>query len=211
MVHRVEELRQVKIYDPYVPLVRDCERFVNRGLATPVGTKAMAVIAKYGCVFLAELLSYRLLDDTVCSGWDSQRSEFAFLLLWDHDSAHGPPLFALTCLYARFKLSRSKMDSSVSIRCLCLWRRLFLLVLRPTATVRLTLVPPGCALQAPLRIFSCCLVVGYVRRLLLLISAHPEHHPARSADFSQQALLRHPYWSGVRETSSSKNTLFPLM
>ena len=89
MVHRVEELRQVKIYDPYVPLVRGCERFVNRALATPVGTKAMAVIAEYGFVFLAELLSYRLLDDTVCSCWDSQRSEFAFLLLWDHDSAYG--------------------------------------------------------------------------------------------------------------------------
>ena len=58
----------------------------------------MAVVAEYGFVFLAELLSYRLLDDTICSGWDSQRSEFAFLLLWDHDSAYGLGS-VLPCLY----------------------------------------------------------------------------------------------------------------
>ena len=89
MVHRVEEFRQVEVHYPDVALVRDFECFVDRGLTAPVRSKAVAVRAEYGFVLFTELLRYRLLNDSIDSSWNTQRSEFAFLLLRDHDSAYG--------------------------------------------------------------------------------------------------------------------------
>ena len=89
MVHRVEEFRQVEVHYPDVALVRDFECFVDRELTAPVRSKAAAVRAEYGFLLFTELLRYRLLNDSIDSSWNTQRSEFAFLLLRDHDSAYG--------------------------------------------------------------------------------------------------------------------------
>ena len=75
MVHRVEELRQIKVHYPDVALICDFECLVNRGLTTPVRSKAVAVRAEHGFVFLTELLRYRLLNDSIDRSRDTQRSE----------------------------------------------------------------------------------------------------------------------------------------
>ena len=49
----------------------------------------MTVQTEYWFVFVAQFLRDRLLDDSIDSSWNSQRSELAFLLLRDHDSAYG--------------------------------------------------------------------------------------------------------------------------
>lgn len=89
MVQRIEEFRQVKVHTSHIPLIYDLKCLVDRGLATPVWTKALTVRAEYGFVFLTESLSNRLLDDSIDSGWNFQRPELAFLLLLDHDLAYG--------------------------------------------------------------------------------------------------------------------------
>lgn len=49
----------------------------------------MTVQTEYWFVFVAQFLRDHLLDDSIDSSWNSQRSELAFLLLRDHDSAYG--------------------------------------------------------------------------------------------------------------------------
>lgn len=88
VVHRVDKFRRVEIHNPHIPLIDDLECLVDHGLTTSVRTKAVAVRAEYGVIFLTDLLSYRLLDDSIDCGWDSQRSLLAFLLLRDHDSTY---------------------------------------------------------------------------------------------------------------------------
>ena len=89
MADRVEELRQVEVHDPDVTLICDIEGLVNGRPATPARAKAMTVQTEYWFVFVAQFLRDRLLDDSIDSSWNSQRSELAFLLLRDHDSAYG--------------------------------------------------------------------------------------------------------------------------
>lgn len=74
---------------PDVTLICDIEGLVNGRPATPARAKAMTVQTEYWFVFVAQFLRYRLLDDSIDSSWNSQRSELAFLLLRDHDSAYG--------------------------------------------------------------------------------------------------------------------------
>ena len=81
MVDRVEELRQVEVHDPDVTLICDIEGLVNGRPATPARAKAMTVQTEYWFVFVAQFLRDRLLDDSIDSSWNSQRSELAFLLL----------------------------------------------------------------------------------------------------------------------------------
>ena len=89
VVDSVEELRQVEVHDPDVTLICDIEGLVNGRPATPARAKAMTVQTEYWFVFVAQFLRDRLLDDSIDSSWNSQRSELAFLLLRDHDSAYG--------------------------------------------------------------------------------------------------------------------------
>lgn len=55
MVDRVEEFRQVKVHNPHIPWIRDLECLVERGLATSVWSKAVAVRAEYEFAFLTGL------------------------------------------------------------------------------------------------------------------------------------------------------------
>ncbi len=89
VVNRIEEFRQVKIHHPYVPFIGVIKRFLYGRMAASIGAEAMTVLAEYGFVLSAQFLCYRLLNETVDRSWDSQRPEFAFLLLWDKNSTNG--------------------------------------------------------------------------------------------------------------------------
>ena len=89
MVDRVKEFRQVEIDHPYVPFIGVVKRFLYGRMAASVWAEAVTVLAEHGFVFPAQFLRYRLLDETVDCSWNSQRSELAFLLLWNENTTYG--------------------------------------------------------------------------------------------------------------------------
>jgi len=80
MIHRVEILGEVNVYNVFVAVLVVFLGFHDRHVSTPLGSKPIAVVRKRRFKHWGQHLHYRLLDYPVNDGRYSQESDTAVRL-----------------------------------------------------------------------------------------------------------------------------------